>query len=104
MVTTETAAKRPRRRPGAVAKAVDALLAGETLDDAGEAKAAIARALAKQLDMVTGTELTTSMVMATAGIAKELREVVDAILETRTEDGEFIADIFGLPSAVGDSS
>jgi hypothetical protein len=86
---------------GSVVDAIDRLLEGLELDDETNAKAAIARALARQLDSVVGPDAPASMVLATAGIAKELREVVNALLETTGEDDEFTVDLF---SEVGNSA
>lgn len=81
-----------------VASAVDKLLDGMVLSAEGEAKAAIARALARQLDQASSAE-SGAMAMATAGIAKELRGVVDAIVEATSADDEFV---HGLFAEVGD--
>lgn len=86
-----------RRAPAApdrsVAAAVDKLLATLTMDEAGEAKAAIARALARKLDQAAISD-SGPVAMSMAGIAKELREVVDAILEGTADDEEFVAALF----------
>lgn len=73
--------------------ALEKWLSTVTLDEAGETKAAIARALARKLDQSADSD-SGPVAMATAGIAKELREVVDAILETTGEEEEFVADLF----------
>ena len=106
-VKAAAAAKRPTvrqartSRPAAgVAMAVEKLLTTVDLDEAGEAKAAIARALATKLDQATASDAG-PVAMSMAGIAKELREVVDAILEASDDDGAFVADLFQRPGTVG---
>lgn len=79
--------------------ALAVLLGTLELDDAGEMRAAIARALASKLDDSV-LDKSGPTAMATAGIAKELREVVDAILEATGDDGAFVADLF---AEVGDT-
>lgn len=96
--------KAPARRPVAapdrsVATAVEKLLATLTLDEAGEARAAIARALARKLDQSAVSD-SGPVAMSMAGIAKELRDVVDAILEGTGDDELFVAGLF---AEVGDS-
>jgi hypothetical protein len=76
-----------------VAPAVEHLLTTVTLDDGGAAKAEIARTLAYKLDQTAASESATSA-LAVAGIAKELREVLDAILEATGEVEEFVAGLF----------
>ena len=93
----------PRRLPPpppSVYVATDALLKTLELDAAGDARAAIARALAKKLDEA-GESDSGTIAMATAGIAKELRAVVDSILEQTGEELDFVADLF---ATVGNSS
>jgi hypothetical protein len=75
------------------AEAVDALLSSLELDAAAQAKAAIARALASKLDEAGGQESGT-IAMAISGIAKELRAVLDAILESQGDDDAFTAGLF----------
>lgn len=70
------------------------------LDAAGEAKAAIGRALARKLDQ-SGEGTGGAMAMAVAGIARELREIVDAILEASSDSDAFVVDLF---SKVGNGS
>lgn len=76
-----------------VSAAVEKLLTGLELDDAGQAKAAIARSLAAKLDETAASTAATSY-LAAAGIAKELREVIDAVLESTGETAEFVAGLF----------
>ncbi len=90
--------KAPARRskppqPLSVKATLDVLLKTLDLDEAGKTKAAIAGALAAKLDEAALSD-SGAVAMATAGIAKELREVVDAILEATASDGEFVADLF----------
>lgn len=96
-----TPAKTPaRRRPAGKSNeaAIDSLLKSLTLDEAGEARAAIARTLARKLDDSAG-DSTGPVAMAVAGIAKGLREVVDEILAATGEDDAFVAGLF---APVGD--
>jgi hypothetical protein len=76
-----------------VAASVDKLLSGIELDDAGEARAAIARTLASKLDQASYQEAGV-VAMAISGIAKELRATLDEILEATNETDEFVADLF----------
>lgn len=73
---------------------VEALLANVELDPAGETRAEIAYALARQLDFASGSVSNGAMAMAVPAISKELRAVLDSILEGTTEDEEFIADLY----------
>ncbi len=79
--------------PPSVAAAVEKLLAGMELDQAGEMNAAIARALASKLDEAKRSD-SGAIAMAISGIAKELRAVVDALLAATGESEEFVADLF----------
>ena len=83
-----------------VSAAVAKLLDGMELDDAGNANAAIARALAGKLDEAR-TQDSGTIAMAISGIAKELRATLEAILATSSETEEFIADLF---AEVGNSA
>jgi hypothetical protein len=78
---------------------VEALLADIELDSFGEARAAIALMLAAKLDEAAGDH-NGAVAMAVAGISKELRAVIDSILEITAEDDDFVA---GLYAGVGDS-
>lgn len=82
-----------------VHESVEKLLASLDLDEAGRARAAIALALASKLDEASLSDSGT-IAMATAGIAKELRAVIDATLAAGNPGDDFIADLF---SPVGDS-
>lgn len=74
--------------------AVDRWLKTLELDDDVSTRAAIARALATKLDESVAAD-SGPAAMAAAGIAKELRDVLDAIREaTDTEASDFIADLF----------
>lgn len=102
MVTPRKSPIRPARQvqlrsvPGTdqVAAAVDAFLATLDLDEAGKASAAIARTLAVKLDQAR-TDTTGAIAMATAGLAKELRSVLDAIIDASSDAGDFVAGLFG---------
>jgi hypothetical protein len=94
---------RTRRAPSApksCLEALNGLLATVDLDEAGEAKAAIGRALAAKLDQATASE-GGAVAMSVPGIARELREIVDAILEATSDADGFVVDLF---SKVGNSS
>lgn len=80
------------------AEALDQLLATIDLDEAGLVNAAIARALALKLDEA-GRSDSGTIAMAISGIAKELRSVVESILEGVAERDEFVEGLF---SEVGD--
>lgn len=76
-----------------VMAAVERLLASLELDEAGEMNAAIARALAAKLDEARQSD-SGAIAMAISGIAKELRAVVEAILEASSNTQEFVAGLF----------
>jgi hypothetical protein len=76
-----------------VYSAVNALLSGMELDPAGNARAAIARALARKLDEA-GHQDSGTIAMAMSGIAKELRGTLDTILEGTGDSQTFLADLF----------
>ena len=61
-----------------VAAALETMLDGMELDEAGQLQAAIARTLAIRLD--SSVETTSGPAQTTAGMAQELRAVIDAIL------------------------
>lgn len=84
-------AKAPR--PTAVLPAVETLLKSLELNEEGNARAAIARALASKLDEAALSDSGT-IAMATAGIAKELRAVLDEILAATGDDALFVHDLF----------
>jgi hypothetical protein len=81
-----------------VSPSINTWLETLALDPAGEVRAALVRSLAAALDEASGSE-SGAMAMATAGIAKELRAVVDAILEATEDDGGFVAGLFEEPAA-----
>lgn len=85
--------------PSPVFEKVTALLATVELDDLGSARAAIALTLAMKLDEASRSD-SGAIAMAIAGISKELRAVLDTILEGTAEDDEFVASLY---SEVGDS-
>jgi hypothetical protein len=76
------------------------MLATVDLDAAGEAKAAIGRALAAKLDQAAASD-GGAVAMSVPGIARELREIVDAILEAQSDSDGFVVDLF---SKVGNTS
>jgi hypothetical protein len=76
------------------------MLATLELDEAGDAKAAIARALARKLDDAAGAQ-GGAVAMSVPGIARELREIVDAILDGASDSDGFVVDLF---SKVGNTS
>lgn len=67
------------------------MLATLDLDEAGQARAAIARAVAGKLDVAVRSDLRPD---PTAGLSKELREVVNELLEASGDDQEFTASLF----------
>lgn len=71
--------------------AVEALVASLELDERGHALAELARTLAITLDNGAG--------LATAGISKELRSVLDALQPVETDSDDDFFDT--LPSSVG---
>ena len=102
MVTTPTKAtgttkKAPARRTaapkGQVLTALDAFLRTLDLDEAQQTNAAIARALATKLDQAKADQ-TGAVAMAVAGLAKELRSVVDAIADATSGDDDLMGDLF----------
>ena len=82
-----------------VSEAVDGWLATVELDELGDTRASIARALAQKLDEA-GHQDSGSIAMAMSGIAKELRATIDAIRDDSGGVDLFLADLFGQ---VGDS-
>lgn len=78
---------------GPVAEAVDKLLDGLELDDAGAANAAIARALASKLDEAQRSD-SGAVAMAISGIAKELRAVIEEIRAAASDQEAFVTDLF----------
>lgn len=80
-------------RPMSVLESVEALLAPMNLEPQGEVNASIARALAEQMDAISGST-TAGMVAAIPGIAKELRSVLDALMDNDDAAKEFLDGIF----------
>lgn len=78
---------------------IRAVLGEVELDSLGEARAEIALTLARKLDQAS-TDHSGPMAMSLAGISKELRAVLDSILEQTAQNDDFIA---GLYASVGDS-
>jgi hypothetical protein len=76
-----------------VLAALDAFLATLELDEAGATSAAIARTLAEKLDQAR-RDRTGAVAMAVAGLAKELRSVLEAIVEATADPDEFVAGLF----------
>jgi hypothetical protein len=95
-----TRARRPPEPPKTALEAFDAMLATFDLDEVGEAKAAIGRALASKLDQAAKAE-GGAVAMSVPGIARELREIVDAILEGAADGDGFVVDLF---SKVGNAA
>lgn len=81
---------RKPRQPAGVLSALEHLLRSIELDDFGQARAAIARTLAEKFDKAPEP-----------GIAKELRELIDAFQEASDDSHEFVSDLF---APVGDSA
>jgi hypothetical protein len=81
-----------------VAQAVDKLLGTLDLDDMGEARAEIARALAATLDSVAHST-SGAAVMAGAAVARELRATLDEILESQPDDNPLLAELLGKADA-----
>ncbi len=81
-------------------EALEAMLQSLELDKPGDARAAIARALAAKLDEARDSDSATSA-LAIAGIARELREVIDAILESSEDDAEWVNKLL---SPMGDAT
>jgi len=82
-----------------VYETVGLLLEGIELDAERAPHAAIALNLARKLDEAAHSD-SGAIAMAVAGISKELRAVLDTILEDSAQDDEFVADLY---SEVGDS-
>jgi len=78
---------------------LEALLATQDLDPHGEFKATVARQLARKLDIAAAS--TKAMdAGAVSDIAKELRAVVDEIMDVSADDKEWLANVF---APVGDA-
>lgn len=80
--------------------AVETLIGVLDLDEAGEANAAIARALASKLDEARDSESGAAAV-AISGIAKELRAVIDDLRDSASDRQSFVSELF---SEVGDTA
>jgi hypothetical protein len=78
---------------GGTAEAVERLIATLDLDAAGDANAAIARALASKLDEARDSDSGAAAV-AISGIAKELRAVIDDIRDSASDRQSFVSDLF----------
>jgi hypothetical protein len=72
------------------------MLADIELDKPGKARAAIALALAGKLDDAA-TSKSGAVAVAAAGLAKELRGVLDTLVDTGAEDDRRLAEILGRP-------
>jgi hypothetical protein len=81
-----------------VTAAVEAFIEGLVgLDSAGAARAAIARSLAVKLDQAE--ESTSGAVaVASAGLARELSAVLDALSATQAADDELLLTLMGRPA------
>ena len=85
-------------QPSAVEN-LEALLATQELDAHGEFNATVARQLARKLDIAAAS--TKAMdAGAVSDIAKELRAVVDEIMDVSSDDKEWLANVF---APVGDA-
>jgi hypothetical protein len=82
-----------------VADAVDTYLAPLHLDYLGSARASIARALARKLVAAVACDESRPLGLATPSIAKELRDVLDAIADAIDDVDRFTLDLF---AEVGD--
>lgn len=80
-------------RPMNVLESVNALLEPLKPEPHGAVNAAIARSLAEQMDSMSGTE-NGSVISAIAGISKELRSVLDALMDNDDAAKEFLDGIF----------
>lgn len=69
------------------------MLSSLTLDNAAEANAAIARALASKLDEAQASD-SGAVAMAISGIAKELRAVIQEIRDSTGDREEFVTGLF----------
>jgi hypothetical protein len=78
---------------GEAAEKVEALLGEIELEPAMGVNAAIARALAAKLDETREAESAAAS-MAIAGIAKELRAVIDEIRSATDDQSGFVTDLF----------
>lgn len=101
-VSVAKPARTPRRQPKkvSVSVAVERMLADLELDNVGEARAALVRALAGKLDQVRASDAAQAA-LAVPGISRELRELLDAIREATDDTQEFVSGLF---TAVGDSA
>jgi hypothetical protein len=77
-----------------VATAVDKLLGTLELDEVGEARAEIARALAQSLDSAARSASGAALV-AGASCARELRAVLDEILDSMPSDDPLLDELLG---------
>jgi hypothetical protein len=83
-----------------VRASVSAFLATLDLDEAGEARAQIALALAMKLDEAAQPKASVGLAAATPSIAKELRDSLAQLELGSGEAKSFVADLFTLPKAV----
>lgn len=72
---------------------LETLLATQDLDDMGRMNAGIARRLAVKLDKASESDKAQDS-MAIAQIAKELRNVVEAIVDVSADDREWVVGLF----------
>ena len=80
-----------------VTESVKALLADLVLDKEGQARAAIAIALAGKLDDAAASQ-SGAVSVAAPGIARELSATLDALLAGQADSSDFVAAIFAGPA------
>jgi hypothetical protein len=78
---------------------VQTFLATLDLDEAGEARAQIALALAGKLDQAAEVKASVGLAAATPSIAKELRDSLAQLELGSGEAKSFVADLFTLPKS-----
>lgn len=79
-------------KPGVTAT-LEAFLSTLELDEANATRGAVAIVLANKLDQAR-SDHTGAVAMAVAGLARELSDVLDAILEGTAADDEFVRGLF----------
>ena len=83
----------PQPVPSTACEDLEALLATQDLDAQGRFNAGVARRLAQRLDNVA-VSTKAADAMAMPQIAKELRAVVDEIMDVSSDDKEWLANVF----------
>ena len=99
MVTSDNGKAQVNAPKGRVEATVAQFLSGRDFDDAGEALASIAMALAIKLDQSLRETANGAVAQAVAPVSKQLRETIAELIEISSDPEGMIADIFGRSDA-----